>query len=228
MYSQQPYFLWLGWQAMQAIVAAFGQRDGTAVIKATNAYLNQLAASDRDKATALAAAINANQQSAIMCGFIYQYGEDFGDLWSAHLDMNFTTPIYPAAGVSNDDRMWLYRKGQPMTYYTISDILSHADYYWYLGGFGNLNAGLVGTDIRANGSPFTIVKFFVPTIMPTGYKYTRADGGAVHVNGVQITNVQRETSYDFSSIIELNKPNYVTVGCNGSRNWGTAMGFKFA
>ena len=53
--------VWVGWlkpATKQAIRDAFGVSDGTAVIKATNQYLNQLAASDRDKATALAALIN--------------------------------------------------------------------------------------------------------------------------------------------------------------------------
>jgi len=49
---------WLWYATKAAILAAFGQTDGKAVINATNAYLNQLAASDRDKATALAGYIN--------------------------------------------------------------------------------------------------------------------------------------------------------------------------
>ena len=53
---------------MTAIYGAFGQRDGMAVIKATNAYLNQLAASDRDKATALAAFINEDPMMVCSLG----------------------------------------------------------------------------------------------------------------------------------------------------------------
>ena len=48
---------WLKYATMQAILGAFGD-DGWAVIKATNAYLTGIAASDRDKATALAGFIN--------------------------------------------------------------------------------------------------------------------------------------------------------------------------
>lgn len=52
----------LAWQLLgatkAAILAAFGQTDGKAVIKATNAYLNALAATDPTKATALAGFIN--------------------------------------------------------------------------------------------------------------------------------------------------------------------------
>ena len=58
----------LGYEAKQAILGAFGQRDGTAVIKATNAYLNQLAASDMDKATALAGFINEDPMMVCSLG----------------------------------------------------------------------------------------------------------------------------------------------------------------
>ena len=49
---------WLSNAARQAILGAFGATDGAAVINATNAYLNALAATDRTKATALAGFIN--------------------------------------------------------------------------------------------------------------------------------------------------------------------------
>jgi hypothetical protein len=49
--------LWLKWQTRRAIMDAFGV-DGTAVIRATNEYLNGIAASDKAKATALAVFIN--------------------------------------------------------------------------------------------------------------------------------------------------------------------------
>lgn len=55
-----------------AILAAFGQTDGKAVIKATNRYLNQLAASDRDKATALAGFINEDPMMVCSLGLEVQ------------------------------------------------------------------------------------------------------------------------------------------------------------
>lgn len=61
-------FRWLTKATKQAIVGAFGQRDGKAVINATNAYLNQLAASDRDKATALAGFINEDPMMVCSLG----------------------------------------------------------------------------------------------------------------------------------------------------------------
>ena len=59
---------WLSAATTAAILAAFGQTDGKAVIKATNAYLNQLAASDRDKATALAGFIN--EDPMMVCNIV--------------------------------------------------------------------------------------------------------------------------------------------------------------
>ena len=49
---------WLTQATQQAILGAFGVTDGMAVINATNDYLNGIAASDMDKATALAGFIN--------------------------------------------------------------------------------------------------------------------------------------------------------------------------
>lgn len=50
--------MWLKYATRAAILAAFGQTDGKAVIKATNAYLNGISATDPNKATALAGFIN--------------------------------------------------------------------------------------------------------------------------------------------------------------------------
>lgn len=53
-----PKVTWLYPPTRAAILAAFGQMDGKAVINATNAYLNALAATDPTKASALAVFIN--------------------------------------------------------------------------------------------------------------------------------------------------------------------------
>ena len=63
----RPSFKWLTFAAKQAIVGAFGD-DGYAVIGATNQYLNVLAASDRDKATALAGFINEDPMMVCSLG----------------------------------------------------------------------------------------------------------------------------------------------------------------
>ena len=63
-------FRWLTAATMRAILGAFGD-DGKAVIKATNEYLNGIAASDRDKATALAGFINQHPLDAALYGGLY-------------------------------------------------------------------------------------------------------------------------------------------------------------
>ena len=59
--------VWLKPATKQAILGAFGD-DGVAVINATNAYLNGIAASDRDKATALAVFINEDPMMVCSLG----------------------------------------------------------------------------------------------------------------------------------------------------------------
>ena len=58
---------WLNGAAKAAILAAFGD-DGKAVINATNVYLGGIAASDRDKATALAGFINEDPMMVCSLG----------------------------------------------------------------------------------------------------------------------------------------------------------------
>ena len=58
---------WLKPATKQAILGAFGD-DGVAVINATNAYLNGIAASDRDKATALVGFINEDPMMVCSLG----------------------------------------------------------------------------------------------------------------------------------------------------------------
>ena len=58
---------WLTGATVQAILGAFGD-DGWAVIKATNDYLNGIAASDMDKATALAGFINEDPMMVCSLG----------------------------------------------------------------------------------------------------------------------------------------------------------------
>ncbi len=62
--------IWLTAATKQAIMDAFLD-DGKAVIKATNAYLNQLAATDPAKASALAGFINQHPLDAALYGGLY-------------------------------------------------------------------------------------------------------------------------------------------------------------
>lgn len=63
-----PAIWWLTGATKAAILAAFGQTDGKAVIKATNAYLKGLAATDYDKATALVGFINEDPMMVCSLG----------------------------------------------------------------------------------------------------------------------------------------------------------------
>ena len=60
--------MWLKGATTAAILAAFGQTDGKAVIKATNAYLAALAATDPTKASALAGFIN--EDPMMVCSLV--------------------------------------------------------------------------------------------------------------------------------------------------------------
>lgn len=68
----KPSFAWLTKATKAAILGAFGQTDGKAVIKATNAYLNALASTDQNKASALAGFIN---EDPMLAPYFIQDGE---------------------------------------------------------------------------------------------------------------------------------------------------------
>lgn len=94
-----PKVAWLTKATRAAILAAFGQTDGYAVIKATNAYLNALAATDQTKASALAGFINEDPMFVCSLGLQpqgvempsrYVYGD--GQAW-----FNTNYPLYSVA-----------------------------------------------------------------------------------------------------------------------------------
>ena len=66
--KSNPYSYWLYPTTKTTILAAFGATDGTVVIAATNAYLDGIAASDKVKATALAALINEDPMMVCSLG----------------------------------------------------------------------------------------------------------------------------------------------------------------
>ena len=95
-------FGWLTKATKQAILGAFGD-DGVAVINATNAYLNGIAASDRDKATALAGFINEDPMMVCSLGLevegVYMPWRFLKGNGTAYFDMQETvdtTAVYTA------------------------------------------------------------------------------------------------------------------------------------
>ena len=229
----KPSFGWLTGATVAAILAAFGQTNGNAVIKATNVYLNAIAATDPTKAFALAAVLNANPQNAVMAKYVADYGDNFAHMV---LDLGMTTfevPIVAADTNIDSKKMWLIRSGQGYTNWNnIDNLMSQTDWQYLLGGFSSGNVGgntyctLCGTKMTA---PRTLLRFFVPTSMPTGYVAQDADAVVIYVNGTKVfsgTHRNRTSvTYDFSNIIELNKPNFVTIAWRGSGLHGEDFGF---
>lgn len=82
--------MWLKYATRAAILAAFGQTDGKAVIKATNAYLNAIAATDPTKASALAAMIN---QYPMLVGGLVDTGTKKVTMTSVGTSIFFTDVI---------------------------------------------------------------------------------------------------------------------------------------
>ena len=150
--------------------------------------------------------------------------------------LTFETPIVAADTTDNNKKMWLIRPGQQYTNWNLLDnIMSQTDWDYKLGGFssgavgGNTYCTLCGTQITA---PRTIVRFFVPDVIPTGYAARDADGVVIYVNNTQIfsgTHRNRaDVTYDFSNIIQLGMPNFVVIAWRGSGGHGEDFGFSFS
>ena len=129
-----------------------------------------------------------------------------------------------------DERKWLIRAENNYTdWYELDNVLSQTNFEYVLGGITPTNnyVSKVGNTAYANG---TIVKFFIPTTMPTGYSKWFADGLDIRINGTQILyttsyhNNRQDTQYDFSNIIKLNKVNYIILRWWGSGNHGFDFG----
>jgi hypothetical protein len=227
---------WLKIATKQAILAAFGVLDGNAVILATVAYLNQLAATDPTKASALADVLNANPQHAVMAKYVADYGDSFAHMVLDLGMTSFEVPIIAVDAPTENERKWLMRPGNDYANWgNLSNIMSQTDWAYVLGGFSSGAVGskgtycsLCGTHIN-NPASQTFVRFFVPTAMPTAYDGWDADHVGINVNGTQIfdgTHRSRtRVNYDFSNIIELNKPNYVAITWRASGGFGQDFGF---
>lgn len=212
---------WLTSMTLQAIISAFGD-DGMAVIEATNAYLIDIAKTDRSKARKVANAIN---NIPVVAEYIYLYGDSFGRL-IYNLGIDFNLPKFPKSGVSDEYRMWMYMRSTPTGWNTIEGILSHTD--WVNSKSGHVSASFSNIEVGTTriSSPYTIVKFFVPQTLPSGYSYARMDAGHVYINSTLITTSNFDGNYDFTGKIILNRVNFVVISCSGIGTWGTGFGFK--
>ena len=200
-----------------AIVAAFGA-EGTEVIRKTNDYLNRIAQTDPQRALQISGFIN---EKPMFVKFLLDYNMQ-----------HFEPPrLAVDANDEYDERKWLIRAENNYTdWYLLDNVLSQTNFEYVLGGITPTNnyVSKVGNTAYANG---TIVKFFIPTTMPTGYSEWFADGMTIYINGQQVIhttayhNNRKDVTFDFSPYIKLNEMNYIILRWWGSGNHGFDFGF---
>ena len=182
--------------------------------------------------------VNANPTIGLFAATYDGFGDMIINNANDLAQMNFVTPIIASKAADDSQRMWLIRSGQQYTdWQKVSDIVTHYDWQYLLGDFSSGNVGsstycsLCGTKITA---PRTIVKFFVPTEMPTGINHWFADGIIVNVNGTEIFssgtyhNNMATLTYDFSNLIILNDANYIVIAWRGGGSHGCGVGFSYS
>lgn len=157
-----PSFGWINGTTTGAILAAFGQTDGKAVIKATNAYLNALAATDPTKASALAGFINEDPMMVCSLG-IQPQGVQMPIRWlvgdgNSTIDTNHT----PTPRIKTHTRFKLPHNDASIYGSAISYDSRTFELYGYDGGeinYGNayqIVGGLVGNrvELTSNANVF--------------------------------------------------------------------------
>lgn len=209
---------WLTHATQQAIVAAFGSAEGIQVISKTNDYLNAIAATDPQRAQTIAMFIN---EKPMFVKFLLDYNMQHFEPPRLAIDAND----------EYDERKWLIRAENNYTdWYLLDNVLSQTNFEYVLGGITPTSnyVSKVGNTAYANG---TIVKFFIPTTMPTGYSEWFADGMTIYINGQQVIhttayhNNRKNVTFAFSPYIKLNEMNYIILRWWGSGNHGFDWGF---
>ena len=99
-------YKWLTHATQQAILAAFGAEEGTQVIKATNDYLNLIAATDTARAQQLADFIN--EDPLLVCSLV-----ETSKVRRIHGNNNYVTlGDYDWGNISYDIKAWLYNMSE--------------------------------------------------------------------------------------------------------------------
>lgn len=209
---------WLLSATMQAIVAAFGSAEGTEVIAKTNDYLNQIATTDPQRALLLA---NFISEKPMFVKFLLDYNMQHFEPPRLAIDAND----------EYDERKWLIRaENNYADWYLLDNVLSQTNFKYVLGGITTTSTYVskVGNTSYAKG---TIVKFFIPTTMPTGYSECFAYGMTIYINGKQVIhttdyhNNRKNVTFDFSPYIKLNEMNYIILRWWSSGHNGFDWGF---
>ena len=141
---------WLDVPTVAAILAAFGVVDGKAVIKATNAYLNAIAAqgqAGKDKATALAALINEDLMMVCSLGLEPQ-GVTMPIRWidnggSALLNTGYkrtsnTKVTFDLIAKTSNDTAFMGTRGSAYLFYNFG-----SNYFWPISKCDSITGTLV-------------------------------------------------------------------------------------
>ena len=214
-----------------AIRTSYGDTIGNQIISATETYFTGI---DTTRAKAAASVLNASEQNAVMAKYIADYGNSFASMICDLGVSKFDMPVLAIdANDENEERSWLIRSSYGYTNWNVLDnVMSQTDWAYVTGGVTPTSnyVSKVGNTSYGTG---TLVKFFVPTVMPTGWSEWFADNIDVRVNGTQILssgtyhNNRKDVTYDFSNIIELNKPNHIIIKWYGSGNHGVDFGLRY-
>ena len=162
--------------------------------------------------------------------YIALYGDSFANLVVDN-NMSFETPRYAIDAQTVAERTWLIRSPANFTGWTdIDTLLAQTDWEYLPGGFSN-NGNYVSLEGTRTSSNKTILKFFIPSQMPTGLAESYADNIWVYINGVQIWgkngswhNNKVTHDLDLSNIIRVGKVNYIESSWTGSGGNGIDIG----
>ena len=156
----------------------------------------------------------------------------FGDWIIRYGISQWATPrLAIDADDAKQERMWLIRPEHNYTdWMNLDNVFTHDNFEYVQGGITPTNnyVSKVGDTRFANG---TIVKFFIPRTMPTGYSEWFADGMDIYINGTRVINTtayhnnRKDVTFDFSNVIKLNEVNYIVLRWWGSGNHGFDFGF---
>lgn len=161
---------------------------------------------------------------------IYLYPK-FGE-WVVKYDLhNYATPrLAIDANDLYDERKVLIRSEHGyINWDSLDNIFTHDDFEYVLCGI-TPTSNYVSKIGNTKYSTGTIIKFFIPQTMPTGYSKWFADYIDVRINGTQIYasssyhNNRVDVPYDFSGIINLDRVNYMVTRWYGTGNHGYDFG----
>ena len=180
--------------------------------------------------------VNANPTMAIFCVTYEGWGDMFLNNANDLSQMAFDLPVIAIDATKDSERMWMMRSPANFTdWTTIPALVAQRDWMYKMGGFSNSNGSWCtkwgGENISSNK---TVLRFFVPTQMPSGFCEAYADNLWVYVNGTLIFGKNGgyhankvAHDYDFSNIINVNGANYIVYAWTGGGGNGADVGLYY-